>query len=319
MKKILITGALGQIGVQLVKYLQERYGKENVIPTDVRKVIPEIATGYHYVDVVEYSQVAKVIAECDVDTVIHNAAILSADAEKNPDLAIKVNSRGSENILKAGKDFGLKVMIPSTIGAFSRETQKEKAPNLAVMRPDKLYGVTKIYAELLGKFYHSRYNTDFRSIRLPGILSSDLLGGGTTDYAVEMLKSAANGDEVYVCPIAEETKLPMMHIVDALRGIEQIMCVESKILGNTRTYNVSAISFTPRELHEEICKYIPNFEVIYKPDFRQEIADTWPEAMDDEEARKIWGWHHTFDKEGIVKSLLKEIKEKTEGEKSYAN
>lgn len=313
MRKILITGATGQIGSELAISLRERYGNENVVLGVHRRELPEdLKDGpWEKMDVTNRGEIDKIIEEYDIDTIYHLAAILSAKGEKNPQLAFKVNIIGTYNVLEAGVKYNLeKIIIPSSIAVFGPETPRENTPNETILRPTTMYGITKVAGELLGNYYFKKYGLDVRGLRFPGIISwKTLPGGGTTDYAVEIFYYAVQGKK-YTCFLREDTYLPMMYMPDAIRALIELAEAPLENLKHHADFNITAMSFSPRELVAEIRKYIPDFEVEYKPDYRQEIADSWPKSIDDSSAREEWGWKPEYDLPSMVKDMLIHIGEK---------
>lgn len=256
-----------------------------------------------YCDVQQYDTLARVVLEYRINCVIHLASLLSAVGEQNPQLAIRINTRGTENVLEIARLNNLKVFIPSSIAAFGSSSPKDETPNDCVMRPGTIYGVTKVYTELLGEYYHQKYGVDFRSLRFPGIISSEVPpGGGTTDYAVAIYYEALKHGK-YTCFLKEDQVLPMMYMPDCLRSVSQLLQAPNEAL-TSRTYNITGMSFTPRDLAKAIQKRIPAFEMRYEPDFRQKIAESWPRTIDDSCARKDWGWKEDFDIDQMTDSML---------------
>ena len=310
MKKILVTGGLGQIGSNLVPFLRNKYGKENVFVADIREPNYDISP-FVKLDILDKKSLEKVIDEYDIDTIYHLAAILSANGEKNPQLAFNVNIIGLYNILEVGREFSLeRIMVPSSIAAFGPETPKDNTPNDTVLRPRTMYGISKVTGELLGLYYWEKYGLDVRGVRYPGIISWNAMpGGGTTDYAVEIFHYALRGEK-YVCFLKEDTVLPMMYMPDAIKALTSLAEAPSENLIHRTDFNVQAMSFAPKDLVEEIRKYIPDFEVEYKPDYRQKIADSWPHSLDDSAARKEWGWKPEYDMKAMVKDIMKNLSRK---------
>ena len=311
MERILITGATGQIGSELVMYLRERYGNENVVAAGHRREPQKeiVETGpYITLDVTDRDSIDRAVEKYKIDTIYHMAAVLSAAGEKNPQLAFKVNIVGTYNILEAGLKYKLeRIMIPSSIAVFGPETPKNNTPNETVLKPTTMYGISKVTGELLGNYYFKRFGLDVRGLRYPGIISwKTPPGGGTTDYAVEIFYYALEGKK-YTCFLREDTYLPMMYMPDALKAIVQLAEADVSKLKHHADFNVTAMSFCPRELVEEIKKYIPDFEVEYKPDFRQEIADSWPNSIDDSAAREEWGWQPEWNLERMVEDMIKNL------------
>eukprot|EP01091_Cochliopodium_minus_P010189 TRINITY_DN2654_c1_g2_i1.p1 TRINITY_DN2654_c1_g2~~TRINITY_DN2654_c1_g2_i1.p1 ORF type:complete len:344 (-),score=91.30 TRINITY_DN2654_c1_g2_i1:215-1246(-) len=305
-KRILLAGALGQIGTELVTSLRQIYGKENVFACDIKQPNhPVFDEGFYYADVRSYESLERLIVEKRIDWFINNASLLSVTAENNPQLALDVNIKGLHNSLDLAAKHKLRILVPSSIAAFGPSTPKVNTPNTTIMRPTTVYGVTKLYVELLGEYYSKRFGVDFRSLRYPGIISSETLpGGGTTDYAVDIFYKAIEHGK-FECFLTEDSELPMMYMPDCLDGtIKLLQADESKI--KSRTYNLGAISFTPKQIAEQIKKHIPNFEITYKFDaLRQGIANSWPRSLDDTEARQEWGWQHTYTLEKMTADMLK--------------
>ncbi len=310
MKRILVTGGLGQIGSNLVPFLRNKYGKENVVVADIREPDNDVSP-FVKLDILDKKSLERVIDEYDVDTIYHLAAILSANGEKNPQLAFNVNIVGLYNILEVGREFGLeRIMVPSSIAAFGPETPKDNTPNDTVLRPRTMYGISKVTGELLGLYYWEKYGLDVRGVRYPGIISWNAMpGGGTTDYAVEIFHYALRGEK-YVCFLKEDTVLPMMYMPDAVKALTSLAEAPSENLIHRTDFNVQAMSFAPKDLVEEIRKYIRDFEVEYKPDYRQKIADSWPRSLDDSAARKEWGWKADYDMKSMVKDIITNLSKK---------
>lgn len=308
MPRILITGALGQIGTELVPHLRKKYGTDNVVATDIREPSYEFAP-FELLDVTDFGAFENVVKENNIDWIVHNASILSAKGEENPDLAMNVNIRSIEHALNLARKYKLRIFSPSSIAAFGPSTPKDDTPNTTCMRPNTIYGVSKVYGELLGEYYNFKFGVDYRSLRYPGIISSEALpGGGTTDYAVEIFYEALNNGH-YTSFLKKDTALPMMYMPDTLKGTMQIIEAPSDQL-TERVYNITALSFTPEDLAIAIQKQIPEFKIDYKPDFRQKIADTWPRSIDDREAREDWGWSPDFDIDSMTVDMLTKLREK---------
>ncbi len=312
MKKILITGGLGQIGSSLAPFLRKKYGRDNVIIADIRE--PENIENvepFVRLNILDREALDKVIDDYDIDTIYHLAAILSAKGELNPQLAFRVNIIGMFNVLESARTHALeRVMFPSSIAAFGPETPKDNTPNETVLKPRTIYGISKVTGELLGLYYWEKYRLDVRGLRYPGIISWDSLpGGGTTDYAVDMFYYALR-HEKYVCFLREDTVLPMMYMPDAIKAITTLAEAPSERLIHRTDFNVQAMSFSPRELADEIRKYIPDFKVEYKPDYRQKIAESWPRSLDDSPARKEWGWKPDYDLSAMVRDMIDNLSKK---------
>eukprot|EP01129_Flabellula_baltica_P001691 TRINITY_DN11629_c0_g1_i1.p1 TRINITY_DN11629_c0_g1~~TRINITY_DN11629_c0_g1_i1.p1 ORF type:complete len:350 (-),score=98.78 TRINITY_DN11629_c0_g1_i1:41-1090(-) len=306
--RILITGASGQIGTELGAILRQRFGKENVILSDVKKNLDDKHAGpFRYVDVIDKPSIETVVSEENIDTLIHLSSVLSANGEKNVPFAIDLNIRGIENVLNAAVKFDLKVFAPSSIAAFGPTTPLEMTPDMTVMRPQTIYGVSKVYVELLGEYYHKRFGVDFRSLRYPGVISYKAPpGGGTTDYAIDIFYHAIQGKK-YTCFLDKDVKLPMMYMEDCLKASADLLFADSADL-KQRTYNVTAVSFTPEEIAAEIKKHYPDFEIEYAPDFRNDIALSWPRALDDSRARNDWNWKHEYGLEEMTSDMIKNLK-----------
>eukprot|EP01137_Pigoraptor_chileana_P020934 Opistho-2@83972 len=307
--KILITGSLGQLGSELSKVLRAKYGVANVIESDIRKA-PESNTGpFIYGDVLSYYQLESIVVNERIDWVVHFSALLSAIGEQNPQKALAVNVTGFQNVLELAKVHNLRLFCPSTIGAFGPTTPRENTPDLTIMRPTTIYGITKVHMELLGEYYHARYGVDFRSLRYPGVISADTEpGGGTTDYAVDIYHWALKKGN-YSCFLSENTRLPMMYMPDCLKATVMMLEADPAVL-KQRTYNVSAMSFTPAEIASSIRAHIPGLKMEYKPDFRQKIADSWPMSLDDSCARNDWGWGSEYDLNAMTADMIVRLRKR---------
>lgn len=306
--RVLITGSLGQLGTGLAKLLRKRYGAENVIMSDIIRAPEEVLDEgpYIYADILDFKNLQEIVVNLRIDWLIHFSALLSAIGEDNVPLAMRVNIEGMHNVMELSKQYRLKIFVPSTIGAFGPDSPRNPTPDLCVQRPRTIYGVSKVHAELLGEYYHHRFGLDFRCLRFPGVISSDSApGGGTTDYAVQIFHDAVQYGR-YECYLKPSTLLPMIYIDDCLRSLIEIMESPQENL-RLRTYNVAAISFTPSELVAAIKKYIPHLEVAYKPDYRQSIADSWPQMFEDSNARKDWGWKHEYDLDRLCEVMIKSL------------
>ena len=310
MTRILITGSLGQIGTELTQILRSKYGKENVIASDIR---PNSDTDgpYHILNVLDKEGFSNLIKEQEIDWLIHNASVLSASGEKNPHLAMDVNIRGFENAVELARLNNLRILTPSSIAAFGPSTPQVNTPDLTIMRPTTIYGVSKVYLELLGEYYHSKWGVDFRSLRYPGIISSEAPpGGGTTDYAIAIFHNALKQMN-YTSFLNADATLPMMYMPDCLKGTIQLIEAEERNL-TQRTYNIAGVSFNPAELASSIKRHLPDFEIDYAPDYRQEIAETWPQSLDDTNARRDWNWQPDFDLDKIVVDMLENLSKSLE-------
>lgn len=312
MKNILVIGAAGQIGSELVPYLREKYGKDNVIATGRKTKLPPILKEgpTHYLDVLKGDALDKMIFEYEIDTIYHMASILSATGEKMPMVAWDINLNGLIKVLEAGKKHKIERIIwPSSIAAFGPTTPRDDTPDLTVLEPSTMYGITKVAGELLISYYWEKFGVDTRSVRLPGIISNVTEpGGGTTDYAVAIYYEALK-QKKYESFLSAETALPMMYMPDCLEGLLQI--AEANVSNFTRrTYNMGSMSFTPEDMKESIKKFIPEFELTYKTDFRQAIADSWPRSLNDSIARKDWNWDPKYNLDKMTEDMLEKLKAK---------
>ncbi|HLW41022.1 MAG TPA: NAD-dependent epimerase/dehydratase family protein [Flavobacterium sp.] len=311
--KILIIGACGQIGSELTLKLREIYGLNNVIASDIRKGEQEVfQTGpFELVDAMNFDQVAGIIDKYQIDEVYLMAALLSATAEKNPGFAWDLNMNSLFHVLNLAKEGKVKkIFWPSSIAVFGPTTPKNNTPQYTVMEPSTVYGISKQTGERWCEYYYNKYGVDVRSIRYPGLISwKTPPGGGTTDYAVDIYYKAVS-DNKYTCFLTENTELPMMYMDDAIRATVGIMQAKKEDIKIRSSYNLSAMSFTPKEIAASIASVQTGFEISYEPDFRQEIADSWPSSINDSEARKDWGWSHEYDLERMTKVMLENLKEK---------
>lgn len=304
--RVLITGGLGQLGVGLAKLLRKRFGKNNVILSDIRKPPDNVfySGPFIYSDILDYKNLREIVVNNRITWLFHYSALLSAVGEANVPLARSVNITGLHNILDIAAEHNLRLFVPSTIGAFGPTSPRNPTPDVCIQRPRTIYGVSKVHAELMGEYYHYRYGLDFRCLRYPGIISADSQpGGGTTDYAVQLFHDAIKTSK-FQCNLRPDTRLPMMYVDDCLRATLEIMEAPAELL-SMRTYNISAMSFTPEELVQEVQKHIPELEVVYNVDaVRQAIADTWPMIFDDSNARQDWGWKHDYDLSDLVTTMF---------------
>jgi nucleoside-diphosphate-sugar epimerase len=313
-KRILLTGSSGQIGSELVMALRNIYGGENVIASDkcpnasdkIKQTGP-----FEQLDVLEKKAIEEIVDKYEVDAIIHLAAILSAVGEKNPMAAWNVNINGMLNVLEIAREKGLKrVLIPSSIAAFGPSTPMDNTPQDTILKPTTMYGITKVAGELLADYYVLKYGLDVRGLRYPGIISNETLpGGGTTDYAVAIYYDAVKYGK-FECFLSENTMLPMMYMPDCLNATINLFHADFGKLKHHSDFNVSAFSVTPKLLAESIRKFIPEFQITYKPDYRQAIADSWPNSIDDSCAREEWGWKPAYDLDSMTEDMLKVIGEK---------
>lgn len=308
--KILIIGACGQIGTELTHKLRKIYGTQNVIASDIRKLNNDVVNSgpFEVVNALDYNQIQHLVEQYDIDEVYLMAALLSATAEKNPAFAWDLNMNSLFHVLnlaKAGKI--KKIFWPSSIAVFGPTTPKHDTPQYTIAEPSTVYGISKQAGERWCEYYNHIFGVDVRSIRYPGLISwTTPPGGGTTDYAVDIYHKALE-DGQYECFLSEETALPMMYMDDAIRATIEIMQAPAEHIKIRSSYNLSGISFTPKEIAAEIKKHIPDFSITYKPDFRQQIADSWPASIDDSSARKDWGWKHEFDLQEMTNVMLENL------------
>ena len=311
MKRILVTGALGQIGSELVSALRNKYGQDAVVASDVRVIRLEVeqAKGpFEYVDVTRARDLQDVVLRYEIDTIFHLASLLSAVAEEKPNMAWDVNMGGLYRVLEVARQRGCAVFFPSSIGAFGPGTPVEQTPQDTIQRPNTIYGVTKVSGELLCDYYHGRFGVDTRGVRYPGLISHVAPpGGGTTDYAVEIFYEAIRHGR-YTCFLRPDTCLDMMYMPDALDAAIGIMEADPTCLVHRNAFNVTAMNFTPATLAAEIQKHLPGFEIDYDVDpVRQAIADSWPDSLDDQAARDEWGWQPVYDLETMTRDMLEKL------------
>ena len=310
---ILILGACGQIGTELTQRLREIYGSEHVIASDIREGDADFLNSgpFEIINAMDKDRILEVIKKYKVNQVYLMAAMLSATAEKIPLKAWDLNMQSLLHVLEIAKEKHIqKVYWPSSIAVFGSTSPKVNTPQQTVMEPSTVYGISKVSGEHWCNYYHNKFGVDVRSLRYPGIISwKTKPGGGTTDYAVDIYFKAKEEGK-YECFLSKETKLPMMYMEDAINATIQIMQAPAENIKTRTSYNLAAMSFTPKEVTEEIQKHIPEFEISYKPDFRQEIADSWPQIIDDSAAREDWDWKQSFDLELMTKDMLTNIQSK---------
>ena len=311
MKKILVIGSNGQIGTELVLSLRERYGKEAVFAADLSESCPAIIINGPYVqlDVLQKEAIREYIISNEIKEVYLLAALLSATAEKNPDFAWKLNMEGLFTILDLAKEKHIdKIFWPSSIAVFGPTTPADKTPQYTIMEPSTVYGISKLAGERWCEYYHNKHQVDVRSLRYPGLISyKSPPGGGTTDYAIDIFHKATAGVD-YDCFLNETSALPMLFMDDAIRATIELMEAPSEQIKIRSSYNLAGVSFTPKELSEAIKKQLPDFKITYNPDFRQAIADSWPNSIDDAITEQHWGWKPRFDLPKIVDEMIKNIK-----------
>lgn len=313
MENILVIGCAGQIGSELTLALRKVYGENNVFATDIRKAPKEITHSgpFQILDVMDEKRLIHFVIRYKITQIYLLAAVLSGNAERLPLQAWDINMKSLLNVLDLSREVGIKkVFWPSSIAVFGDTTPKTDTPQLTVMEPSTVYGISKLAGERWCEYYHNKFGMDIRSVRYPGLISYKTeAGGGTTDYAVEIFYDAVE-KKSYECFLKPDTTLPMMFMPDAIRGTIELMETEEKNLSIHSAYNIAGISFDPAELTDEIKKFIPDFSISYQPDFRQKIADSWPKSIDDSVARKDWGWKHEYDLNKMTKIMLEEIKKK---------
>lgn len=311
MKKILVTGAAGQIGSDLTMYLRDRYCNEDVIAAGhVTRPHDDLfhSGPFHFIDCRDLEAVAGLVKRYKVDTVFHLAALLSAVAEEKPNLAWEVNMTGLYNVLEVARQYGCSVFTPSSIGAFGPTTPLDRTPQETLQRPSTMYGVTKVAGELLCDYYFSRFQVDTRGVRYPGLISYKTFpGGGTTDYAVAIYHAALR-EKKYTCYLRKGTYLDMMYMPDALRAATELMEADPGRLRHRNAFNVTAMSLAPEDIAEEIKNHIPGFTIDFQIDpVRQAIADTWPNSMDDSVAREEWGWRPAYDLPTMTRDMVEKL------------
>jgi nucleoside-diphosphate-sugar epimerase len=320
-QRILVVGAVGQIGSELTLALRDKYGAENVVAAG-RKTKPAPALRdsgpFVWCDVIDRAKLDETIKEFKIDTIVNMAAILSATGEKNPQACWEVNVTGLINTLEAAREHNLtQVLCPSSIAVFGPETPTENTPQETVLRPTTMYGVTKVAGELLCDYYVRRFGVDARGLRYPGIISAETPpGGGTTDFAVWIYYKAIEEGK-YECFVREDTRLPMMYMPDCIKATMDLMEAPFDDLKHHGDFNVGAMSFSAGELAAAIKRHIPGFDVSYVPDFRQQIADSWPSSIDDSAARKEWGWNPAYDLDKMTEDMLARLRERHERGELY--
>ncbi len=315
MAKILVIGALGQLGSELTQALCEKYGKEAVIATDIRH--PEIKPAFPFaiLDVMDKEALRKLVQKEGIQQIFHLAAILSAKGEKNPQLAWNLNMTSLLNVLDIARENNIKkVFWPSSIAVFGPSTPKDNTPQTTIMDPNTVYGISKLAGERWCEYYYEKFGVDVRSIRYPGIISYKAQpGGGTTDYAIDIFIQALTTGK-YECFLEADARLPMMYIDDAVRGTIELMDADADNLTVRSGYNLGAMSFTPEEIASEVMAHLENFEITYEPDFRQQIAASWPSSVDDSSARDDWKWDHAYDLGKLCEVMLKGMRELLENQ-----
>lgn len=317
MRTILVTGAMGQIGSQLVAELRRCFGSDQVIASDIRMAHGTNETDdtgampHEHLDCVQGAQLNHVIERWNVGTIYHLGALLSAVAEDKPQLAWRVNMDGLYNVLEAARQHQCALFFPSSIGAFGPSTPRLHTPQVTIQRPTAMYGITKVAGELLCDYYAQRFKVDTRGLRLPGLISADAMpGGGTTDYAVHIFHDAVRHGR-YTCFLKPDTRLDMMYMSDAVRAMIEVMLADPRTLKHRNAYNLAAMNFTPAELAQAITAQMPEFVIDYEVDpIRQAIADSWPKSVDDSAARQDWGWQPAFDLPDMVRDMFQRLHER---------
>jgi nucleoside-diphosphate-sugar epimerase len=315
MEKILVIGCAGQIGSEITLELRKIYGDANVIASDIKPATAEIMEGgpFEILDVLDPLRLFGTVSRNKVTQIYHLAAILSGHAEKKPIASWNINMLSLLNVLEIGRELDLKkIFWPSSIAVFGPTTPKENTPQYTIMEPNTVYGISKLAGERWIEYYGHKYGLDTRSIRYPGLISYKTeAGGGTTDYAVEIFYDAITKGH-YNCFLEENTKLPMMYMSDAIRATVNLMETKKSKLTVNNSYNIAGFSFTPQELVAEIKKEIPDFQIEYNPDYRQQIANSWPQSIDASVAKHDWGFHTEYDLQKMAKDMILKIKEKKE-------
>lgn len=311
MKNILVTGAFGLVGSDLVPALQKKFGKANVYALGNKTIPKDFRGNLVNGDVRDLASLEKIITKHNISEVYHLAGLLSVGGEKNPDLAWDVNVNGLRNILELARDYNLRVFWPSSIAAFGPTTPKKMTPQNTVLEPTTIYGATKVTGELLCQYYFTRWGVDVRSLRFPGLIGYQAPpGDGTTEYSVHIFYGLLKNNS-YSCFLTSDARLPMMYIDDAIRGTLMLMSAPVKQISVRTSYNFAAINFTPKELVQEIQKLYPTFVCTYDPDpIKQTIAESWPQSIDDSVARRDWGWKPEYDLEKLTKVMIKGLKAK---------
>tara|TARA_B100000945_G_C20363804_1_gene588545 strand:+ start:212 stop:1171 length:960 start_codon:yes stop_codon:yes gene_type:complete len=311
--RILVIGSSGQIGTELVIELRKIYGESNVVASDIRPSSKRIMESgpFEKLDVMKKNKVYEIIKKHEINQVYLLAALLSAKAEQNIELGWELNMRSHSHILDLGREKLIKkIFWPSSIAVFGPNSIKKNTPQYTIMDPNTVYGISKLSGERWNEYYYNKFDVDIRSLRYPGLIGwKSHAGGGTTDYAVDIFHEAIK-KQSYTCFLNSETYLPMMYMPDAIRATIQIMDSKKENIKIRSSYNLAGISFSPKELAKEIQKYIPNFEVSYKEDYRQKIANSWPMSINDTDAQKDWKWQYKYNLENMVKDIIINLKAK---------
>jgi nucleoside-diphosphate-sugar epimerase len=312
MTKCLVIGACGQLGTELTTSLRQKYGNSQVVASDLHPAKPGTQNDpFEVLDAMNFDAIKTVVEKHNINVIYHLAAILSAKGEQNPSMAWNLNMTSLLNVLNLAKeDNSIKIFWPSSIAVFGPSTPKYNTPQDCIMDPNTVYGISKLAGERWCEYYNEKYGVDVRSVRYPGLIGYKTLpGGGTTDYAVDIFYKILQG-ETYECFLKEDCYLPMMYMDDAVKATIDIMEANEASIKIRTSYNLSAISFSPNELYNEIHTQISEAEISYKPDFRQTIADSWPNSINDESARKDWGWKHSFDIKKMTNDIIINLRKK---------
>ena len=310
MEKILVVGACGQLGSELTWALRDLFGETNVVASDISTPKGALAESlFETLDITDKAALAEIVYRHEITQVYHLAAILSAKGEQNPNWAWNINMTGLLNVLEVAREAKLtKVYWPSSIAVFGHNTPRENTPQATVMEPSTVYGISKLAGELWCQYYFDKYGVDVRSLRYPGLIGYKALpGGGTTDYAVDIYHKALAG-ETFECFLSEDTYLPMMYMPDAIKATISLMEADPQDVKLHTSYNIHGMSFSPAEMAAAIQQEIPDFEITYKPDFRQQIADSWPSSIDDSPARNDWNWQPDYDLASMTTDMLKNLR-----------
>ena len=304
MSKILVIGANGQLGSELVTALADKYGANNVLATDIVKPKNQ-SFPFELLDVMNADRLKSIVSDHNISEIYHLAAFLSAKAEQNVQMAWDLNMQGLLNVLNIAKEnTAIRVYWPSSIGVFGPSTPKQNTPQNSYSDPNTVYGISKLAGERWCQYYHEKYGVDVRSLRYPGLIGyKSLPGGGTTDYAVEIFYKAIQGEH-YECFLKENAFLPMMYMEDAVNATINIMAAPAEKIKIRSSYNLAGMSFSPKEIYEKIKAYYPDFTISYEPDFREIIAESWPQSIDDSPAREDWGWQHQYDLDNLVEVMI---------------
>ncbi len=306
--KVLVIGANGQLGSVLTRALRDQFGTDNVLATDIRMPLEEEGP-FELLDIVDRRQLDRLARKYRITQIYHLAAILSAKGEQNPKLAWDVNINGLFNALELAREEKLRLFFPSTIAVFGSHTPRQNTPQETIIHPETVYGISKAAGENWCQYYHLKFGVDVRSLRYPGVIGyQSMPGGGTTDYAVEIFHYAVR-NEPYTCFLKPGARLPMIYMADAIRATLELMNAPEEQVTVRTSYNLAAMSFTPAELVEAIQKHYPGFVTRYEPDFRQNIAESWSESIDDSAARRDWHWKPEYDLQGMTEDMILHLKE----------